>query len=78
MLKVSPWKRVIRFEKRGKINPRYLGPFEILGRIGPMACRLRLPQELNNVHDVFHVSDIKKSLSDDSHIIPLDKNQNQP
>ena len=75
MLKVAPWKGVIRFGKRGKLNPRYIGPFEITERIGPVAYRLSLPQELSNVHNVFHVSNLKKCLSDESAIIPLDEIQ---
>ena len=75
MLKVSPWKGMIRFGKRGKLNPRYIGPFEILDRIGPVAYRLKLPQELSKVHDVFHVSNLKKCLSDDTKVIPLDEIQ---
>jgi hypothetical protein len=53
MLKVWPWKGVIRFGKRGKLNPRYIGPFQIMERIGPVAYRLELPQELSKVNDVF-------------------------
>ena len=75
LLKVSPWKGVIRFGKRGKLSPRYVGPFEILARIGPVAYRLKLPQELSNVHDVFHVSNLKKCLADESLEIPLDEIQ---
>ncbi|GJT80442.1 hypothetical protein Tco_1054784 [Tanacetum coccineum] len=60
MLKVSPWKGVIRFGKKGKLAPRYVGPFEILKRIGPVAYRLRLPEELSGIHDTFHVSNLKK------------------
>ncbi|XP_071695445.1 uncharacterized protein [Rutidosis leptorrhynchoides] len=73
MLKVSPWKGVIRFGKRGKLSPRYVGPFEIIERIGPVAYRLKLPQELSGIHDTFHVSNLKKCLSDDSLIIPLEE-----
>ncbi|KAI3825203.1 hypothetical protein L1987_06680 [Smallanthus sonchifolius] len=73
MLKVSPWKGVARFGNRGKLNPRYVGPFEILARVGPVAYKLKLPQELNNVHDTFHVSNLKKCLSDDTLIIPPDE-----
>ncbi|KAI3762610.1 hypothetical protein L1987_53047 [Smallanthus sonchifolius] len=73
MLKVSPWKGVARFGNRGKLNPRYVGPFEILARVGPVAYKLKLPQELSNVHDTFHVSNLKKCLSDDTLIIPPDE-----
>ncbi|GKC51090.1 hypothetical protein Tco_1073835 [Tanacetum coccineum] len=62
LLKVSPWKGVMRFGKKGKLAPRYVGPFEILERIGPVAYRLRLPEELIGVHDTFHVSNLKKCL----------------
>ncbi|GJR70855.1 hypothetical protein Tco_0016920 [Tanacetum coccineum] len=55
LLKVAPWKGVMRFGKRGKLNPRYIGPFRIIERIGPVAYRLELPQELSRVHNVFHV-----------------------
>ncbi|KAD3640600.1 hypothetical protein E3N88_29823 [Mikania micrantha] len=58
MLKVSPWKGVVRFGKKGKLAPRYVGPFEITERIGPVAYKLRLPDELSGVHDVFHVSNL--------------------
>ncbi|GJX59142.1 putative reverse transcriptase domain-containing protein [Tanacetum coccineum] len=70
-LKVSPRKGVIRFRKRGKINPRYIGPFKILERIGPVAYKLELPEELSNVHSTFHVSNLKKCLSDESLVIPM-------
>ncbi|GKE82570.1 putative reverse transcriptase domain-containing protein, partial [Tanacetum coccineum] len=60
LLKVSPWKGVVRFGKKGKLAPRFVGPFEITKRIGPVAYRLRLPEELNGVHDTFYVSDLKK------------------
>ncbi|GKD51582.1 putative reverse transcriptase domain-containing protein [Tanacetum coccineum] len=71
MLKVSPRKGVIRFRKRGKLDPRYIGPFEILKRFGPVAYKLELPEELRNVHNTFHVSNLKKCLSDESLIIPM-------
>ncbi|KAK1408323.1 hypothetical protein QVD17_39992 [Tagetes erecta] len=72
LLKVSPWKGVVRFGKKGKLAPRYVGPFKILERIGKVAYRLDLPQELNNVHPTFHVSNLKKCLSDEGLQIPLD------
>ncbi|GJW16188.1 hypothetical protein Tco_0020321 [Tanacetum coccineum] len=62
LLKVSPWKGVVHFRKKGKLAPRYVGPFEILERIGPIAYRLRLHEELIGVHDTFHVSILKKCL----------------
>ncbi|GJY84420.1 putative reverse transcriptase domain-containing protein [Tanacetum coccineum] len=71
MLKVSPQKGVIRFGKRGKLNPRYIGPFKILKRVGPIAYKLELPEELSNVHSTFYVSNLKKCLSDESLIIPM-------
>ncbi|GJZ51668.1 hypothetical protein Tco_0606183 [Tanacetum coccineum] len=73
MLKVSPWKGVVRFGKKGKLAPRYVGPFEILERIGPVAYRLRLSEELSGVHDTFHVSNLKKCLADASLHVPLDE-----
>nr|GFA05827.1 putative reverse transcriptase domain-containing protein [Tanacetum cinerariifolium] len=75
MLKVSPWKGVIRFEKRGKLSPRFIGPFRILERIGPVAYKLELPRELQGIHNTFHVSNLKKCLSDESLSIPLDEVQ---
>ncbi|GJY99793.1 putative reverse transcriptase domain-containing protein [Tanacetum coccineum] len=56
LLKVSPWKGVVRFGKKGKFEPRFVGPFEIIEKVGPVAYRLDLPEELNGVHDTFHVS----------------------
>ncbi|KAD4982142.1 hypothetical protein E3N88_18813 [Mikania micrantha] len=75
MLKVSPWKGIFRFGKRGKLSPRYVGPFKILERIGFVACRLELPPELSNIHDVFHVSNLKKCIADESLIVPLEEIQ---
>ncbi|GJW48947.1 putative reverse transcriptase domain-containing protein [Tanacetum coccineum] len=73
LLKVSPWKGVMRFGKKGKLAPRYVGPFEILERIGPVAYRLRLPNELSEVHNTFHVSNLKKCLADANLHVLLDK-----
>lgn len=69
-LRVSPWKGVLRFGKQGKLSPRYNGPYEIIERVGPLAYRLALPPELSAVHDVFHVSMLRRYRSDPSHIIP--------
>ncbi|GJT13842.1 hypothetical protein Tco_0860884 [Tanacetum coccineum] len=73
MLKVSPWKGVICFGKKGKLALRYVGPFEILERIGHVAYRLRFPKELSGVHDTFHVSNLKKCLADASLHVPFDE-----
>nr|GEU51412.1 hypothetical protein [Tanacetum cinerariifolium] len=73
LLKVSPWKGVICFGKKSKLAPRYVGPFEILERMVPVAYRLRLPKELRSVHDTFHVSNLKKCLADANLHVPLDK-----
>ncbi|GKA81852.1 hypothetical protein Tco_0788600 [Tanacetum coccineum] len=73
MLKVSPRKGVILFGKHGKLSPRYIMPFKILARIGPVAYKLKLPQELSGIHNTFHVSNLKKCLSDENLVIPLDE-----
>ncbi|GJW30408.1 hypothetical protein Tco_0047283, partial [Tanacetum coccineum] len=75
MLKMSPWKRVIRFGKRGKLNPRYIGPFKILAKVGTLAYRLELPEQLSRVHSTFHVSNLKKCFVDEPLAIPLDEIQ---
>ncbi|GKC24221.1 hypothetical protein Tco_1026371 [Tanacetum coccineum] len=69
MLKVSPWKGVISFGKRGKLSPRYIGPFKIIERIGPMAYKLELPDKLRGIHNTFHVSNLKKCMADENLII---------
>ncbi|GKF72595.1 hypothetical protein Tco_0208709, partial [Tanacetum coccineum] len=72
MLKVSPWKGVVRFGKRGKLNPRYVGPFKVLKKVGEVAYKLELPEELSKVHNIFHVSNLKNCYADDPLAIPLD------
>ncbi|GKE57315.1 putative reverse transcriptase domain-containing protein [Tanacetum coccineum] len=73
MLKVSPWKGVIRFSKQGKLNPRYIGPFKILAKVGIVAYRLELPSQLSHVHSTFHVSNLKKCYADEQLAISLDE-----
>ncbi|GJT12272.1 putative reverse transcriptase domain-containing protein [Tanacetum coccineum] len=72
MLKVSPWKGVVRFGKRGKLNPRYVGPFRVLAKVGKVAYKLELPQELSRVHHTFHVSNLKKCYADEPLVMPLE------
>ncbi|GJS34961.1 putative reverse transcriptase domain-containing protein [Tanacetum coccineum] len=72
MLKVSPWKGVVRFGKRGKLNPRYVGPFKVLEKVGSIAYKLELPQELSRVHNTFHVSNLKKCYANEPLAVPLD------
>ena len=68
-LKIAPWKRVFRFHQRGKLNPRYIGPLRIVEKIGLVAYRLELPLELSQIHNVFHVSMLRKYISDPSHVL---------
>ncbi|KAL5554940.1 hypothetical protein UlMin_037176 [Ulmus minor] len=68
-LKVAPMKGVMSFGKKGKLSPRFIGPFEILERIGKVTYKLALPPELSSVHNVFHVSMLKKYVSDPSHVL---------
>ncbi|GJY66151.1 putative reverse transcriptase domain-containing protein [Tanacetum coccineum] len=72
MLKVSPWKGVILFGKRGKLNPRYVRPFKVLEKIRTIASKLVLPQELSKVQNTFHVSNLKKCYSDEPLAVPLE------
>ena len=69
-LKVSPWKKVLRFGRKGKLSPRFIGPYEVSERLGPVAYRLILPPELEKIHNVFHVSMLRRYRSDPSHVIP--------
>ncbi|GJZ68889.1 putative reverse transcriptase domain-containing protein, partial [Tanacetum coccineum] len=75
MLKVSPWKEVIHFGKRGKLNPHYIRPFKIIAKVGTVAYRLELPEQLSRVHSTFHVLNLKKCMADEPLAIPLDEIQ---
>ncbi|GJS12642.1 hypothetical protein Tco_0407114 [Tanacetum coccineum] len=72
MLKVSPWKGIVRFGKRGKLNHRYVGPFKVIERVETVAYKLVLPPPLSRVHNMFHVSNLKKCMSNESLVIPLE------
>ena len=76
-LKVSPWRKILRFGQKGKLSTRFIGPYEILERIGPVAYRLALPLELAKLHDVFHVLMLQRYRSDESHILPVQEIQVQ-
>ena len=68
-LKISPWKGLLRFRKRAKLSPRYIGPYELVSKVGPVAYRLKLPPELSRIHDTFHVSKLRKYIPDPSHVL---------
>ena len=68
-LKISPWKGVLKFGKRGKLSPRYIGPYEIVSKVGPVAYKLKLPPELSRIHDTFHVSMLRKYITDPSQVL---------
>ena len=68
-LKISPWKGVLRFGRRGKLSPRFIGPYEVMSKVGPVAYRLKLPLELSRIHDTFHVSMLRKCIPDPSHVL---------
>ncbi|GKD86810.1 hypothetical protein Tco_1357964 [Tanacetum coccineum] len=72
MLKVLPWKGVVRFGKQGKLNPRYVGPFKVLEKVGDVSYKLELPKELSRVHNTFYVSNLKKCHADEPLAVPLD------
>nr|GEW60130.1 putative reverse transcriptase domain-containing protein [Tanacetum cinerariifolium] len=72
MLKVSPWKGVVRFRKQGKLNPRYVRPFKVLDKVRTISYKLELPQELSRVHNTFYVSNLNKFHADEPLAVPLD------
>ncbi|GJR59886.1 putative reverse transcriptase domain-containing protein [Tanacetum coccineum] len=75
LLRVSPWKGVVHFGKLEKLSPRYIGPFKIVERVGPVAYTLELPEELKGIHSTFHVSNLKKFLAEGDIIVPMDEIQ---
>ena len=77
-LKVSPWKKVMRFGKKGKLSPRFIGLYEVIEKVGPLAYRLALPQELEKIHSVFHVSMLRRYQSDLSHIVSTETIELRP
>ena len=70
-LKVSPWKKILRFGRKGKLSPRFIGPYQILKQVGPVAYQLELPPELDRIHDVFHVSMLMRYHSDPTQVVPV-------
>ena len=77
-LKVSPWKKVMRFGKKGKLSPRFIGPYEVIEKVGSVAYRLTLPPELEKIHSVFHVSMLRRYRSDPSHVISTETIELRP
>ncbi|GKA70071.1 putative reverse transcriptase domain-containing protein [Tanacetum coccineum] len=75
LLKVSPWKGAVHFGKRGKLSPRYIGPFKILARVGPVAYTLELSKEFKGVHSTFYVLNLKKCLAEGDIVVPIDEVQ---
>ena len=71
-LKISPWKKVMRFRKKGKLSPRFIGPYEVIEKVGPVADKIALPPELEKIHNVFHVSMLRRYRSDTSHVVSLE------
>ena len=72
LLKVSPWKGEIRFRKRGKLGPRFIRPFWVIARVGKVAYRLDLPEELSQIHSTFHVLQLRKCILDENVVVSLD------
>ncbi|KAI3732361.1 hypothetical protein L1987_63565 [Smallanthus sonchifolius] len=72
LLKVSPWKGEIRFRKRGKLSPCFIGPFKVIARVGATAYRLELQEGLSRLHNTFHMSHLRKCMADESTFVPLD------
>ncbi|XP_040971301.1 uncharacterized protein [Gossypium hirsutum] len=77
-LRVSPWKKVLRSDRKGKLSPRFIGPYQILKRVGPVAYQLELPPELYRIHDVFHVSMLRHYHSDSTHVVTVEEIEIRP
>ncbi len=77
-LKVSPWKKIMRFGRKGKLIPRFIRLYEVLERVGHLAYRLALPPKLERIHNVFHVSMLRRYISDPSHILPVEEIEVNP
>ncbi|XP_016755106.1 uncharacterized protein [Gossypium hirsutum] len=77
-LKVSPWKKVLRLGRKGKLSPRFIGPYRVARRIGPVVYQLELPPELGQIHDVFHVSVLRRYRSDPSHVVAIEEIEVKP
>ena len=77
-LKVSPWNKVMRFGKKGKLSLRFIGPYEVIEKVGSVAYRLTLPPDLENIHNVFHVSMLRRYISDPSHVVSLETIELRP
>ncbi|GJY03375.1 putative reverse transcriptase domain-containing protein [Tanacetum coccineum] len=75
LLKVSSWKGAVHFGKREKLSPRYIGPFKILARVGPVAYTLELPDELKGIHSTFPVSNLNKCLAEGDIVVPMNEIQ---
>ena len=77
-LKVSPWKKVMRFGRKGKLSPRFIGSYEVIEKVGPVAYRLALPSELEKIHKAFHVSMLRRYRLDPSHVVPSETIELRP
>ena len=77
-LKVSPWNKVMRFGKKGKLSPRFIGPYEVIEKVGPVAYRLALPPDLEKIHNVFRVSMLRRYRSDPSHVVSTETIELRP